>query len=464
MEVDQNTLGRISKLLIDRHDLSIEEAATTLKNFRLLVRCGPELQASATLQAALLTLVNIANRCFDGSIRVQGAEPWPLRVAYPGARFLTEAVVDLAGSHVLDDADDVWQQARAVSLGTTSGANEGVQLTFDGWTAAVSTLAAPVRLPEREGCILAGVAAGALAVSELFLGNFGFDFDAAHRCTGLSLWRPDLDWQSTEANGVSNPLKFLPKEAWLIGLGHLGQAFAWTIGLLPYADRRDVQIVLQDFDRLVPANWDTGLLTRRKDIEKLKTRVVGDHLESLGFQPRYVERRFDEHLRLQRNDPRVALVGMDGQGPRHLLDGVGFDTVIDCGLGGTSANFDSISLFALPQTFRTAAQIWQEKTPDERDRLDGQTKQLAGNRKAYADYQSRHACGHVELAGRAVAVPFVGAMAAALAIAELLRRIVGGPEYESIYLQLASADHAKTRNHLLEGERRRPRPAFELAQ
>jgi len=41
--------------------------------------------------------------------------------------------------------------------------------------------------------------------------------------------------------------------------------------------------------------------------------------------------------------------------------------------------------------------------------------------------QGMDACGLTQLASRTVGVPFVGLMAAALAIAELLRRLHGGP-------------------------------------
>ena len=53
-------------------DASLEEAAATLADFRVILRCGPEVGRSATLQAALLTAANIASRCFPSGLRVQG--------------------------------------------------------------------------------------------------------------------------------------------------------------------------------------------------------------------------------------------------------------------------------------------------------------------------------------------------------------------------------------------------------
>lgn len=67
---------------------------------------------------------------------------------------------------------------------------------------------------------LAGVVAGALAVSEVFQHALGSN-TAACRDTGLSLWCPNLPWQSSEAVGPA--LQRLPTGVWLLGLGHLGQ-------------------------------------------------------------------------------------------------------------------------------------------------------------------------------------------------------------------------------------------------
>jgi hypothetical protein len=46
----------------------------------------------------------------------------------------------------------------------------------------------------------------------------------------------------------------------LLGLGHLGQAYAWTLGMLPYARPGEVQLGLVDFDRIIGANTAPQLL------------------------------------------------------------------------------------------------------------------------------------------------------------------------------------------------------------
>jgi hypothetical protein len=76
--------------------------------------------------------------------------------------------------------------------------DNAIRVTFDGWIANVGPAATTSALPEREYCALAGVLAGAIAVSELFSSFAAISIEATRRTVGLSLWRPDLD--------ISNPM------------------------------------------------------------------------------------------------------------------------------------------------------------------------------------------------------------------------------------------------------------------
>jgi hypothetical protein len=50
-------------------------------------------------------------------------------------------------------------------------------------------------------------------------------------------------------------------------------------------------------------------------------------------------------------------------------------------------------------------------------------------------------CGMTLLAGKAVGAPFVGAVAGALALSEVLRMLHGGPVHQLIDINLLSLDH-----------------------
>ena len=92
------------------------------------------------------------------------------------------------------------------------------------------------------------------------------------RDCGVSLWRPDLHWRDHAAAGPD--LQYLPANLWLLGLGHLGQAYAWVLGMLPYATPAEVCLGLVDYDRIVKGDTATQLLVSKDDVDRRKSRVV----------------------------------------------------------------------------------------------------------------------------------------------------------------------------------------------
>jgi hypothetical protein len=132
---------------------------------------------------------------------------------------------------------------------------------------------------------------------------------AGRRASGLSLSRPGADWLTDDPTEPT--LAFLPSRLWIIGLGNLGQAFAWALASLPYADRHEVQMILQDFDRIGASNESILLLSFAADIDRRKARVVGEWLEARGFDIYLNERRFRAWTRRAEDEP-----GASGPAPR----------------------------------------------------------------------------------------------------------------------------------------------------
>jgi hypothetical protein len=126
MTAEVDSLGRIAKLLIDRDNMTIEEAGKHLSEFRVLVRCGPEIAWSPTLQAAALTAINIASRCFPGSVRVLGVGEEPLLVPWLPERRLRDAICEIGGAGCLERCDDLWGKAINVVLGGVTDCRSGV--------------------------------------------------------------------------------------------------------------------------------------------------------------------------------------------------------------------------------------------------------------------------------------------------------------------------------------------------
>ena len=324
--VGPDQLHRHLKLALDTGEAaSFEEAQRLFGNYRLGVVVGSSVAHSATLQAAVLTAVNTGRRSFLGGVCVEGDVDVPLLVPWGACRTLGEAIVNLEGA-VANCPPDV---PRIVIGGERTPAVEAefaVRATFDGWCGGVAPLDQGIRLPERQECVPAGVLAGALGVSEAFQFVRRDNAVAGRRDVGLSLWQPekDINWLAASEHGPV--LEKLPANAWLIGLGHLGQAFLWTLGLLPYGSPGEVNLVLQDYDELVEANESTSLLTTRKHLGERKTRAMALWCESRGFRTSIMERRFAGDFRVREGEPRVALCGVDNALARADLEDVGFGT------------------------------------------------------------------------------------------------------------------------------------------
>lgn len=251
---------------------------------------------------------------------------------------------------------------------------------------------------------LAPMLAGALAVSEAFFYIQGQTPIAGRRPVGLSLWRPDAaDWLTFEEGGP--PLQFLPSNLWLIGLGHLGQAFIWALMLLPYASPEELSLVFQDIDTITASTESTSVLSDSSMIGIKKTRAMAEWAESRGFSTAIVERFFDANFKRAETDPAVALCGLDNAMGRLALDGAGFPLVIEAGLGRNHRNFQTIRLHTLPGN-RTAAEIWS--APDE----EGDALTTQPSYEKLLEEGRLDQCGVTLLAGKAVGAPFVGATAA----------------------------------------------------
>ena len=432
--VGPDHLHRHLKLALDTGEVaSLEEAQRLFRSYRLGIVVGSGVAQSATLQAAVLTAVNTGRRSFLGGVCVEGTLDVPLLVTWGRCRTLGEAIVDLQGV-VTDCAPGVPRVVIGGDFIPPVGAEFAVRATFNGWCGGVAPLDHGLRLPERQECVPAGVLAGALGVSEAFQFIRGDNAVAGRRDVGLSLWQPDKDISWLTAGEPGPALERLPASAWLIGLGHLGQAFLWTLGLLPYRSPEEVSLVLQDFDELVEANDSTSLLTTRAELGMKKTRAMALWCETRGFRTSIVERLFAGDFRIAGDEPRVALCGVDNALARADLEDVGFDRIIEAGLGAGTQEYLAFQVHTFPAQ-RPARHRWgsQERQPDD----DAVADQPAYRTLAKDGLDE---CGLTTLAGRTVGASFVGAVTAAVVIAELIRIGLGGPRYEVVDGSLRSLD------------------------
>ncbi len=391
-------IARLSKLLVDSEGISFDEAQAKLRQLTLEVVVGSGASSPAA-HAAALTAVSVASRTFVGGVRLAGA------VDGPANTYLPLGCESLAGAaHRVGASSFRGAASRRIVIGTDD-ARPGwaVSPWWTGWRAGTAKLG-QVR-PDEGDNPLPGIAAGAMAVGVAFEAerNRLVDFTGQ-----LDLWPVAEGEEAPRFREV-----FLPGALWLVGLGNLGQAYLWALSALPFADARNVSLVLQDRDSVSEENWGTSVLVKAETYGTLKTKVAEDWASAKGFRVRRVDRWLTARDRVQDDDPRLALSGLDKVSGRKLMAKVGFDCIVDAGLGRTATDFDRYRVTVFDKNRRI-----DQHFADLEDPPGGQERPSAD---AYLRLEREiGACGAAELGGASVAVPYVSAVAGAVTVARAI--------------------------------------------
>jgi len=419
--------NRLAKLDLDLGEAADPEAAMArLAGYAAHIEVGPEVQHSLPHQIALLTLVNITARFALGGVTVSDLGDSPLLAPWTGAK-LSAAVEALGGIIGPSKAD---RPTAIIGSADDGRFDRGFQLTFAGWCGGIVPSGSS-RLAEAHAIAPAAVLAGALGAAEIFAMLRG-EAGAGHRARGVSIWRPDgeQDWLSPASDGPA--LTALPDHLWVLGLGHLGQAFLWALAMCPYGDRSRVKLVLQDVDHITQSTASTSILTR-PGAQGRKTRNVACTLEALGFATTLVERPFDDLFQRRPDDPAILICGVDNALARHQLEGPGFPLIVEAGIGRTATDFQAIRLHTFPAQ-RKASDLWKPRPARAAANLEGSV--------GYRRLRERgvDACGLTRLAETAVGAPFVGTVAGVLMLGQVLRQLHGEAMDAVIDLDLRALD------------------------
>ncbi|MBB3302861.1 hypothetical protein FHT72_006808 [Rhizobium sp. BK077] len=433
--VTADELHRTAKYFMDSGKAaSHAEAMTILESFSLSIRVSESMRSSPLEQTALFTLVNLASRTFLGGVEVVGAPDCVATSPLYDGRNIRDVVVELGGKHSTVDGEPSICPVVLIGDATPSpNAAPQWRLTWSGWRGGV-VMEGQRRLDERRAIGLAPVLASAVCATEAFAFFSKMHALAGRRPAGLSLWNPDADW----SYDVGEPeLTYLPASLWLIGLGNLGQAYAWAIASLDFDGAQKAKLMLQDIDRIGVSNHSTSLLSFPKDAGARKTRVLAEWLEQRGFETMLEERLFGDWSRRTVSEPGVALCGVDNAEARSALDRAGFGLVVEAGLGAGLDSFQSIGIHTFPAS-RTSGLIW--------GRQIGQSNPSYRNAPAYLSLakDGMDECGLVRLATRTIAVPFVGLVAGCLVVSEVLRRLHSGRAVEVLSVSTLALADAET--------------------
>ncbi|MEY2474053.1 MAG: hypothetical protein QOK28_3382 [Actinomycetota bacterium] len=410
---DADTIHRT--VLLSAHDhahATLEGAAAAHAATGITIVCDSATCTTLGGQAALLTAVATAARAFGQVDVVVPANPPDVIGGPTRGQPLADAIH--AEGAVMTTPGFVMNPSWPVLLigGTDTGDVSSVKApvlraTWNGWNATVAP-AATAATDTDEHCVLAALAAGALGVHEAFESvRAKPGSDAGYRTATINLWAPGQG-----ADDEAPALRHAPAAWWLLGLGHLGQAYAWAISWLPYDAPSDVTVMLQDVDTTTPSTHSTGILTPEGSVDEYKTDVLKRAMRGAGFTANVIERRFHGDLRVQPDEVHVALIGVDNLPTRRLISTAGWRLAIDVGLGATPAEYAALTIRRFPgYATSDAVTAWNTEVQPV----------TVPSSPAFSDLQSRDACGATTLAGKAVGACFVGVIAAAHALAEAVR-------------------------------------------
>lgn len=414
--MDADSFHRLAKILVDSGEAgTLEEALLAFTHYGVKIVLNRHAMCDGEAQIIALTAINIAVRSFQGNVQVIGPRDMPLRApGYEGSTL--GAVLEWLGA--VDVPGTVASRWPTIEIGS-SRINDGPFPTIrpwtDGWNFGIgeggtSSFVFPP----------ACVAAAALAVSEAFSLLRNDNPYAGRRRVAMSLWAP----MSGTSEAGPDHTSLIPS-SWIVGLGHLGQAYAWMLGFMKQAS--GATLYLQDVDEITESTLSTSLLSTSNDLGQRKTRAVARWLQGRGYKTAIVERRFDELQKVGPSEPTLALFGVDNAAARRVVESTGFRLVIDGGLGSGYKDFRAIRLRMFPGSSR-AADLWSTS--------HDQIKNVKAPAYEALLAQGVDTCGVTTLATRAVGAPFVGCVAGAFVVSELLRRQMGGLRHDFIDINL----------------------------
>ncbi|MDA9545012.1 hypothetical protein ACM43_11115 [Bradyrhizobium sp. CCBAU 45321] len=396
--------SRITKALTDAaRASSFREAEARLDAVHIAVIVGADQATTRAGQAAALTAIATARKCF-GRVTLVGEADVPLIAKLPLGATLQRAARRLGAR--IARKPPARTTHRIIIGNTSSGNSSTIRCWWDRWlsgTRARGETVGDSRLA------LSGVFAAALAVRQVFAGVLAGKVLRARDAT-VSLWTP---WICADRNDLGPECFDVPDQFWFLGLGHLGQGFVWNLCLLGSKGGR---AILQDDQTIGEENEPTSLLVTEDDIGEKKARIASTWLGAAGWTADVIERRHHGDIRLSPDDPPYLLSGLDRIEPRRVMAMHGFDYMIDAGLGHGRYDFEGIQLRVVAKG-ASSSDLW-----DAPEHAVGETLSDRQASAAYKDLEKQIGqCGIVSFAEASTSVPFVGAATGALVIAQAIR-------------------------------------------
>jgi hypothetical protein len=383
------TLNRTMKLAMDEGRVqSYQEAVELFRSFRIRLVVAPGFSSTPGVEAAVLTLLRAGPKTFLGGVELIGPLDERCTLAWFAGKSLGEVATECGVSVGVDAGVNLPTLCVGPGAATTDGFWLGLMVEADGFvlTPDESKLSSP------DGSVEAGVAAAGAALNQAFQHIYRRAPQAGQR-------------EVTFRFPVSN--RQAPRrDLWIVGLGHLGQAYLWTTMLR--GARRPALVRLTDDDNVSTSSLSTSLLVDAADVGRRKVNVVARRLKSLGVKVWRDPVRVDLDAAPVTSAQPLCVVAVDNLTLRKSLDRVHGAAILEAGIGDGVEGFTRVQAHAFPGR-RLARDIWAGDDPKA-------TKAVDISKPAYQSLleESGDECGTTIVAGRSIATPFVGAFAGAL--------------------------------------------------
>ena len=247
------SLNRTIKLAMDEGRVqSYQEAVELFRSFRIRVLVAPGFSSIRGVEAAVLTLLRAGPKTFLGGVELIGPIDERCTLAWFAGKSLGDVAVE-CGVSVGQNAD-VYMPTICVGAGVAAmdGFWLGLAVEAGGFmlTPDVSR-ASPV-----DGSVEAGVAAAGAALNQAFQHIYRNAPQAGQR---------EVDFQFPASSRLAPR-----RDQWVIGLGHLGQAYLWTM-MLAGDEACPTLVRLTDNDKVSTSSLSTCLPGVRAGM-RLRTR------------------------------------------------------------------------------------------------------------------------------------------------------------------------------------------------
>lgn len=337
--------NRAAIAIAEKHDIDIEDALNQMQNTTIWLIADESINSSISEQISLLTATNIAHRVF-GSIKCFIPNDTPNLLPFKEKLF-SELVIGFGGK--VEETGQPKTNEVKILFGKECYDINCIEAISSGWRGGINLIDQDrIQLLNKNNPIsLRPVASASIACYAAFCKVYGLESSRIDMNTGLSLWNLNAgkNWFKDTNDGPEQ--LYYPRNIWSLGLGHLGQAYLWTIALMNIKKSEEITFLLQDDDVIGKENIGSQVLSFNDDVGKLKTRPCMNFLEYLGFKTRLIEKPFEkvDSDSEWMKDFTFLINGVDNITTRRNINKMNLDLYLDGATNGKLSLFGKLILF-----------------------------------------------------------------------------------------------------------------------